>query len=100
MDALVRAIPARDVAQVATDALIWVDARDDLVIQIEMLPLSDLGNRKAAKIADGGEAFFIHPIGEPVDHVFYDAIAVMHRGRAYLHRTAAEQDELGGFAPA
>ena len=41
MNALVRAIPAGDVAKVAADALLLVDARDDLVIQVEMLPLRD-----------------------------------------------------------
>ena len=39
MDALVRAVPAGDVAEVAADALVAIDARDDLVIQVEMLPL-------------------------------------------------------------
>ena len=39
MDTLMRAIPARDVAQVAPDALRLVDPRDDFVIQVEMLPL-------------------------------------------------------------
>ena len=39
MDALVRAIPAGDVAQVAADAFLGIDARHDLVIQIQVLPL-------------------------------------------------------------
>ena len=39
MNTLVRAVPARDVAQVAADALFRVDARDDFVIQVEMLPI-------------------------------------------------------------
>ena len=41
MDALVRAVPAGDVAEVAADALLAIDARDDLVVQVEMLPLGD-----------------------------------------------------------
>ena len=41
MDALMRAIPAGDVAEVAADALLLVDVRDDFVVQVEVLPLGD-----------------------------------------------------------
>jgi hypothetical protein len=57
MDALVRAIPAGDVAEVAADALLGIDARDDFVVQIEMLPLGDFGQARAAKIVDGAKPF-------------------------------------------
>ena len=46
VDALVRAVPAGDVAEVAADALIAIDAGDDLVIQVEVLPLGDLGDAR------------------------------------------------------
>ncbi len=36
MNTLMRAIPASDVAKIATDALVRMNLRDDLVIQIEM----------------------------------------------------------------
>ncbi len=52
MNALVRAIPARNVAQVAANALLLVDARHNLVIQIQVLPLRHSIQRQPAKILD------------------------------------------------
>ena len=66
-----------------------MDAGDDLVVQIEMLPLGDLGDGEAAEIVEGGEAFLIHPIRQAIDHVFDDAEAVVHGGGADLHVAAA-----------
>src|SRR5271166_1413235 len=43
MNALMRPVPACDVAQLAANALFFVNARDDLEIQIQMIPISDLG---------------------------------------------------------
>ena len=56
MDALVRAIPAGNVAQVAADARLLVDVRHNLVIQIQVLPLGHLGNREPAEILDRRES--------------------------------------------
>ncbi len=50
MNALMRAIPAGNVAQIAANALLLVDARNNLVIQIQVLPLSHARQRQAAKI--------------------------------------------------
>src|ERR1035438_2581338 len=100
MDALMRAVPTGDVAQVAADAGIAIDARHNLEVEIQVLPLGDFGQGQAAEIVDGAEAFLIHPVAQAVDHVFHDAVAVAHGGRADLHRAATEQHELGGFAPA
>ena len=99
VNALMRAVPARDVAQVAADAFLAIDPRHDLVIQIQVLPLRDRGRREAAEIVDRAEAFFVHPVAQPVDHVFDDAEAVVHGRRAHLHRPAAQQDELRRVAP-
>ena len=41
VNALMRAVPAGDVAEIAADALVGVDARHDLVVQVEVLPLGD-----------------------------------------------------------
>ena len=40
MNALVRAVPAGGVAELAADAVVFVDARDDLVVEVEVLPLA------------------------------------------------------------
>ena len=41
MNALVCAIPAGDVAKIAADAFGFIDTRDNLVVEIEMLPICD-----------------------------------------------------------
>ena len=54
MDALMRAIPACNVAEVATDAFLLVDMRNDLVIQIQVLPFGDASTespRKSSNVA-------------------------------------------------
>src|ERR1700685_976218 len=76
VDALMRAVPAGDVTKLAADAFLRVNARHDFEIQVQVIPVRDLGRAQPAKILDAGEAFFAHPILESVDHVFDDAIAV------------------------
>ena len=100
VDALVRAVPAGDVAQVAADALRRIDARDDLVVQVEVLPFLHPGQRAAAEILYGPVSLLVHPVGKTVDHVLHDPVAVMHHRRADLDRAAAQQDELRRLAPA
>src|SRR5262249_5470906 len=99
VDALVRAVPASDVAEIAADALVAIDARDNLVVEVEMLPVGDFGKRKSTEVFDGAEALLVHPIAEPVDQFLHDAEAIVHGCRADLHGAAAEQDELSSFAP-
>src|SRR5580698_786865 len=77
MNALMCAVPAGGVAELAADALLLVDARDDLVVEVEVLPIGDVGERAAAKVVEGAEAFAAHPGEETSSHVFDDAIAVV-----------------------
>src|SRR5437763_1193321 len=94
VNALMSAVPASHITKIAPDALFLVNSRDNLVIQIEMLPLSDLRQAEPAKVFDSSEALFIHPMGEAVNHVLNDAESVMHSGSADLHGAAAEQQEF------
>src|SRR4051812_47675943 len=64
VDALVRAVPTRDIAEVAPDALLLVNLGDDLIIQVEVLPLRDLRQREPAEILDGREPLLVHPVPE------------------------------------
>ena len=41
MDTLMRAIPAGGVAKVATDTLLFVNSRHDLIVQVQIFPLGD-----------------------------------------------------------
>ena len=43
VDALVSAVPAGRIAKLAPDAFLLLDAGDDFVVEVEMLPLSELG---------------------------------------------------------
>src|ERR1700728_3470096 len=99
MDALVRAVPAGNMAKVAANAFLLVDARHDFVVKVQMLPLGHAAKRKPAKILDGIEALFAHPVVKALGHVFNDAIAVVHGGSAYLYGPAAEENKLCGIAP-
>src|SRR5471032_3407458 len=99
MDALMRAIPARDVAEIAANALVAIDPRYDLVVQIQVLPIRDLRQRQPAKFLDGAESLFINPVAQPSGHVLHHAKAVVHGRRADLHRAAPHQDELRRLSP-
>src|SRR5271157_3526854 len=79
VDALVGAVPACDVAKVAADALGRVDAGDDLVVQVEVLPLRHARQGETAKILQGRVALVVHPVGQAVDHVLHDPVPVVHR---------------------
>ena len=99
MDALMCAIPTRDMAQIAANARLLVDVGHDLVIQIEVLPLGHLGNGKPAKILDGGKPLGTHPVLESLGHILDNAVSVVHHSGTNLNRSAAQQHELDGIAP-
>src|SRR5579872_5260944 len=99
VNALMRAIPAGDMAKIAADALLLVNARNDLVIKIEVFPFRHAIERQPAKIIDGVEALGTHPALEALGHVFDNAITVVHNRGADLDRARAKQNELRGVAP-
>src|SRR5579862_1312989 len=84
VNALVGAVPAGDITKIAPDALVGVNARDDLIVQVEILPIGDLWQGEAAKIVDRAETFLVHPVAQAVDHVFHNAKAVVQHRGAYL----------------
>ena len=88
-DALVRAIFAGHVAQLATDAEVLSDVRDDFVIQIQIAPILHIGHGTSPKILDGAKSVVVHICGEAIDHVLYDAEAVVHRCGAQFALTDA-----------
>src|SRR5215813_13059977 len=100
MDALVRAVPTSDVTQIAAYALVAIDPRHDLVIQIEVLPFRYLRQGATTKIFNRRKALLEHPVRKTIDQVLYDSISVMHRRRADLDSAAPQQHELGCLTPA
>ena len=82
---MVRAVQASDVAELAADATIGIDARNALVIQIQITPFAEARNGLADQLIDGSHALFIQVIAQAFDHVFDNAVAIMHNGRANLN---------------
>src|SRR5205807_8949161 len=98
-DALVRAVFAGDVAEVALDALRVINARDRLVVEIEIAPVGHTTCARADDLAHARVAFVVQVVRQSVNQVFDDAIAVVHDGGADLHGGCADQQELGRVAP-
>src|SRR5271170_673638 len=71
----------------------------DLIVQVELLPFADIGQRQPAEIIDRDKALLRHPPKQTVLHVLNDAIAVMHRRSTHLDGAATEQDKLRSVAP-
>ena len=94
-----RAVLAGDVAELAADAQVAIDVRDDLVIQVEVAPILHVGHGAAAKILDGAIAMRVHVLREAVDHVLDDAETVVHGRGADLHGGGADGDVLGSVIP-
>src|SRR5712692_3803213 len=79
-DALVRAVLTGDVAELASDAEVGANLRDDLVVEVEIAPVHDVGHGAPAEVLDG-------------------AVAVVHRRGADLHGRGSESDMLGSIVP-
>ena len=63
-DRLVRSVLADDVAAAAFDAEVLMDLGLRHVVEIEMLPVGDRGDRAAAEILDRRVALAVHVGGE------------------------------------
>src|SRR5262249_47150735 len=90
VDALVRCIVARDIAELATDALRRVDARDDAEVEIQIAPVVDVRQGAAAELLDARVAAFVHPSGQAVAQILDHAESIVHGCRADLHGATAE----------
>ena len=90
LDALVGAVFACDVAELAADAEIVIDVGDDFVIEIKIAPVLHIGHGAAAEILNGAIAVIVHVRRKAVGHVFDDAETVMHHRGADLHDRRAE----------
>ena len=99
VNALMRRVVAGDVAEVALDALRFIDAGDGAEGEIEVLEIRNAVEALTADVRDGGEAFGVHPIRETVAKVLNDAVAMVHDGGAYLQTRRAQQQELRRVAP-
>ena len=93
------AVFAGDVAEIAPDAFVIVDAGDAFVIKVEVLPVGEAFDGGAGEVGDAFVAFRVEVIREALVHVLDDAEAVVHDGGADLEAEGAEGEELGGVTP-
>src|SRR4051794_13309256 len=81
------------------NALVLVDARHMMIIDIEVLPVCKRRNRFTYKIIQCLKTFFIHPVIQSFAQVFDDSKAVLHGGSTYLHCARAEEHEFNSILP-
>src|SRR5439155_20666772 len=77
-DRLVGAVLAGDVAQAAMDALVLVDLGDDLVVEVQVAPGLDAGDRLADEIAQPLEPLLAHPVFQAAAELLDDPEPVVH----------------------
>ena len=81
---LVGAIVTSRIAQLAADALVFIDFGDDFVLEVELFPLHLPWQGLAAHLRNIPEAFFIHITLQTRQHLADDAKSVVHYRRANL----------------
>src|SRR5712692_9604341 len=83
-DRLMRPVLARRPAQLAVDALRLIDLGDEMIVEIEVFPLDDVGERTAAHVRERPMPPLVHPRLESVHQILDDPEAVVHHGGAHL----------------
>src|SRR5262245_3764235 len=81
IDALMRGVIAGHIAEIASDALLFVDARHRSKRKIEILKIGNLRDAFSSHFIDRTEPLDIHPIRKAVTQILDDPVAVMHRRR-------------------
>src|SRR6266702_3843581 len=85
VNALVSAVFAGDVAQIAADAPLVIDPGDPLIVQVQGFPVLQRRHGLAHKFRHAPESIGVQVIVQSLDHVLHDAEAVVHDGGADLH---------------
>ena len=99
IDALMSGVIAGDVAEIAPNAFLLIDAGDRAKGKIEVLEVRYAIEAFTYNIGNGGETFVVHPIREAVAEIFDDAETVMHDRSTNLQAAGAEKEKFGGVAP-
>ena len=96
---LVRGVLAGNMATTTANARLLVYLGDDLIVDVQVLPIRGVAHRPPGKRLQVGMALGVHPARQAILHFFNDAKPMQHRRRAHLHRAAAQGDEFRGVAP-
>jgi hypothetical protein len=99
INALMRAIFARDMAEVASDAGVVVDAGHAFEVEIQILPFVKRGDGTTDKSMGGVHAFAVKVGAKAIDHALHDPEPMVHNGGANLDGGGAEGHELSRVAP-
>ncbi len=99
INALMRAIFARDVAQITANAFVVINARHALKVQVKVLPLVHIAYALANKFSQALHAFAVKVGAEAFIHVLHNSKSVVHDGGAHLHIGGAKSHELCRVAP-
>ena len=99
INALMRAIFARDMAEVASDAGVVVDAGHAFEVEIQILPFVKRGDGSTDKSIGGVHVFAVEVGVKTIDHALHDPESMVHNGSADLDRSRAEGHELCRIAP-
>ena len=96
---MMRAIFARDMAEVASDAGVVVDAGHAFEVEIQILPFVKRGDGTTDKSMGGFHAFAVEVGAKAIDHALHDPESMVHNGGADLDGAGAEGHELSRIAP-
>ena len=96
---LMAGIFARRVAAPALNAIFLVDPRFGHMIEVEILPIGDLGNGFADEVVYRGVRFFIHPFRQARNHLLHDFEPIGHCSRADLYIARPQSHKFGRIAP-
>src|ERR1051326_5597149 len=99
IDALVGAVLARDVAEVALDAFLLVDLRNGLIEKVQVSEIGDAMHGPSAELFDRAKILLLHPVREPFHEVVDDPEPVVHDGGADLNARRTQQDKLRRVPP-
>ena len=96
---MVRGVAAGDVAQVAANAFLLIDARDRLEGQVKILEVRDALQASPDDIRNVRESLLVHPVGQALAQILDDAEPVVHHGGTNLETAGTEEQELSCILP-
>ena len=86
---LMTAVEAGNVATTAADAFFLINMRVDDIAAVEIFCRNDIGIRQPHHLIQRVETLIVKIVRQATDHIFNDAIAVLHDASGHLQRCRA-----------
>lgn len=99
IDALMGAVLARDVAQIALDAFRFIDLGNSFREKVQIAEVGDALQRLSPKIFYRSKSFFFHPVCHSLDQIIDDAETIVHHHCAELNARRTEKNKLHRITP-